>query len=124
MKKLALLVSLFSTTILFAQPLNRRTGFTLEDTLRGSITPERAWWDVLRYDVAVTPDYTSRSIKGTTSIQYKIVQEQHTDYIQIDLQQPLKIDSIFYDNKLYINYPAKPYYNKGNAWFIPLPKAI
>ena len=25
--------------------------FTHADTLRGSITPERAWWDVLRYDI-------------------------------------------------------------------------
>ena len=35
--------------------------------------------------------------------------------MQIDLQQPLKIDTLFYDDKLYINYPAKPYYNEGNA---------
>ena len=27
------------------------------DSLRGSITPERAWWDVLRYDISVEPDY-------------------------------------------------------------------
>jgi aminopeptidase N len=42
--------------------------------------------------------------------------------LQIDLQQPLKIDEIYYNNKLYINYPAKPYYNEGNVWHIPLPK--
>ncbi|WP_394767404.1 hypothetical protein [Ferruginibacter sp.] len=34
--------------------------FTHADTLRGSITPERAWWDVQRYDVSVTPDFNSR----------------------------------------------------------------
>lgn len=33
------------------------------------------------------------------------------------------IDTLFYDDKLYINYPAKPYYNEGNVWHIPLPKA-
>ncbi|HKB45279.1 MAG TPA: hypothetical protein VKC90_12850, partial [Chitinophagaceae bacterium] len=40
-----------------AQPLSKKTVFTHQDTLRGSITPERAWWDVLRYDLSITPDY-------------------------------------------------------------------
>lgn len=126
MKKLALfpaLCILFFSLNVLAQPLNHKGRFTHADTLRGSITPERAWWDVLKYDVEVTPDYKSKSITGRTSIQYKIVQDAHTDYMQIDLQQPLKIDTLFYDNKLYINYPGKPYFNEGNVWHIPLPKA-
>jgi aminopeptidase N len=97
--------------------------FTHQDTLRGSIGPERAWWDVLHYDVLITPDYNGRSISGRTTIQYKVLPNQKSDYLQIDLQKPLKVDTIFYDNKLYINYPAKPYYNEGNVWHIPLPKA-
>jgi len=96
---------------------------THQDTLRGTIGSERAWWDVLHYDLSVTPDYTSKSITGRTTIQYKVLPNQKSDYLQIDLQQPLKIDTLFYDDKLYINYPAKPYYNEGNVWHIPLPKA-
>ena len=126
MKKFAIALSfflfLFSLQLL-AQPLNKKQGFGHADTLRGSITPGRAWWDVLRYDVEVTPDYNKKTIVGKTTIHYKIVQDGHSEYMQIDLQQPLKIDTIFYDKKLYINYPGKPYYNDGNAWFIPLPKA-
>ena len=38
--------------------------FTHADTLRGSITPERAWWDVLRYDITVKPDYENKTIEG------------------------------------------------------------
>jgi aminopeptidase N len=106
-----------------AQPLNKKQSFTRQDTLRGTITPERAWWDVMHYDVNVTPDYNARSIAGRTNIEYKITADKHTDYMQIDLQQPLKVDTIFYDGKMYINYPAKPYYNEGNVWHIPLPKA-
>jgi hypothetical protein len=87
---------LFSSCI-SAQPLNKKQQFTHADTLRGTITPERAWWDVLRYEVEVTPDYNKKSIAGKTTIQYKIVQGEHTDYMQIDLQQPLKIDTIYYD---------------------------
>lgn len=113
---------LFLTSCSIAQPLNRKTNFTHQDTLRGTNGIERAWWDVLHYDVNVTPDYNAKTIKGKTTIQYKVLPGQKSDYLQIDLQEPLLIDSIFYDNKMYINYPAKPYYKEGNVWHIPLPK--
>ncbi|HEU4471133.1 MAG TPA: M1 family metallopeptidase [Flavisolibacter sp.] len=106
-----------------AQPLSKKQGFTRQDSLRGSIGPERAWWDVLRYEVAVTPDFDTKSIKGKTTIEYKVLPDQRTDYMQIDLQQPLELDSLFYDDKLYISYPARPHYREGNVWHIPLPKA-
>ena len=106
-----------------SQPLNQKNKFNRQDTLRGTIGPERAWWDVMHYDVQVTPDFNTRSITGKTTITYKVLPGQHSDYMQIDLQQPLKVDSIFYDHKLYINYPPKPYFNEGNVWHIPLPKA-
>ncbi|MFL5808692.1 MAG: M1 family metallopeptidase, partial [Flavisolibacter sp.] len=97
--------------------------FTHQDTLRGAIGPERSWWDVLHYDISVTPDFNAKTITGKTTIQYKITEDRHSDYLQIDLQQPLTIDTIYYNNKLYINYPAKPYYKEGNVWHVPLPKA-
>ena len=106
-----------------AQPLSSKKKFTRQDTLRGTVGPERAWWDVLHYDVSVTPDYADRSIKGKTTIRYKVLPGQRSDYMQIDLQQPLVVDTLFYDGKLYINYPPKPYYNEGNVWHIPLPRA-
>ena len=125
MKKLFLILISYSLLNVqcTAQPLNQKGKFTRQDTLRGSIGPEREWWDVLHYDIRVTPDYDARSITGETTIQYKIVKEKYSDYLQIDLQQPLKIDTIYYDGKLYINYPRKPYYNEGNVWHVPLPKA-
>src|SRR5216110_1468939 len=123
-KLLAVLIINYSLVIICsAQPLNQKTKFTHQDTLRGTIGPERTWWDVLHYDINVTPDYRSKSIKGKTVIEYKVVEDKHSDYLQIDLQQPLRIDTLYYDGKMYINYPAKPYYNEGNVWHIPLPKA-
>lgn len=114
---------LFLVSCTTAQPLNRKNNFTHQDTLRGSNGIERAWWDVLHYDVNVTPDYDSKTITGKTTIRYKVLAGQRSDYLQIDLQKPLMVDSIFYDNHLYINYPAKPYYNEGNVWHIPLPRS-
>ena len=96
--------------------------YTKQDTLMGSNTPQRSWWDVQRYDVTVTPDFESKSIQGKTTITYTVISDQHTDYMQIDLQKPMVIDSIYYNGKPYINYPARPFYNEGAQWFIPLPK--
>ena len=104
------------------QPLSQKTKLTRQDTLRGTVGPEREWWDVLHYEVNVTPQYETKTITGKTTIQYKVLPGQKTDYMQIDLQQPLTIDSLFYDGKMYINYPPRPYYNEGNVWHIPLPK--
>lgn len=118
-----LLLTFYFSTFSFAQPLNQKNQFTHQDTLRGTIGPERSWWDVLYYDVYVIPDFNTKSIKGNTTIRYKVVQEKHTGYMQIDLQKPLMIDTLYYDNKPYVNYPAMPYYNEGNVWHIPLPKA-
>lgn len=124
MKKLFLIILHYSLLHITcdSQTLNPKGIFTHQDTLRGSIGPEREWWDVLHYSIHVTPDYDTKSIIGENTIQYKVVKDKHSDYIQIDLQQPLKIDTIFYDGKLYINYPQKPYYNEGNVWHIPLPR--
>lgn len=125
-KKLAFSALLFSVLFMqtaCAQLLGTGQGFTHADTLRGAITPQRAWWDVLHYDVTVQPDFASKSIKGKTVIQYKVLEDAHSDYLQVDLQQPLQVDTIFYNNKLYVNYPGKPWYRDGAAFFIPLPKA-
>lgn len=105
-----------------AQPLHQNEKFTRHDTLRGSIGAERSWWDVLHYDIYVCPDYNNKTITGKTTILYKVVSEKRSDYLQIDLQQPLQVDTIFYDDKMYINYPGKPFYQEGNVWHIPLPK--
>ena len=75
-----------------AQPLNQKGKFTHQDTLRGTIGPEREWWDVLHYDIHVAPDYDAKSISGETTIQYKVVKDKYSDYLQIDLQQPLIYD--------------------------------
>src|SRR6476469_1542099 len=117
------LLSLLMIQTVVAQILNHKQIFTHADTLRGSITPQREWWDVMHYDVQVQPDFATKSIKGKTTITYRVVEDKHSEYIQIDLQQPLQVDTIFYNNKLYVNYPAKPWYRDGNAFFIPLPKA-
>jgi aminopeptidase N len=71
--------------------------FTKEDTLIGSNSAYRSWWDVKHYDVSVKPDYIGKSISGNIILTYKVTDAASTPVMQIDLQQPLTIDSIFYE---------------------------
>ncbi|MDF1571996.1 MAG: M1 family metallopeptidase [Bacteroidales bacterium] len=66
--------------------------FDRQDTLRGTITPERAWWDLVYYDLDVRVDIENRFISGTNEIRYRVLEPALV--MQIDLQQPLEITSI------------------------------
>lgn len=71
--------------------------FTRADTLRGSNTPERAWWDVLYYNLDVQIDPDSKTISGRNTIVFKVVSPPPRDgqrAFQVDLQSPLGIDSV------------------------------
>jgi aminopeptidase N len=88
--------------------------FTHQDTLRGSITPERAWWDLNYYhlDISVHPE--TKSIKGKNTIRYSILEPNQT--LQIDLQSPMKLTKAIQDGQeLTIT-------KDGNAHFIFLKK--
>ena len=46
-----------------AQLLQQKNTYTLADTLRGSLNENRDWWDVLRYDITVKPDFDKKEIE-------------------------------------------------------------
>lgn len=92
--------------------------FTHADTLRGSLNPERTWWDVLHYDIEVKPDYNSKTISGRTGITYKVIGDENAS-MQIDLQTPLIIDSIFFNGKMETDFK-----NDGNVWHVSTPKQV
>ena len=58
---------------------------TRQDSLRGSITPQRAWWDLVHYDLSVEVMPESKTIIGTNVMTYKVLNEG-TNELQIDLQ--------------------------------------
>ncbi|MFL5773503.1 MAG: hypothetical protein ACJ75F_10115, partial [Flavisolibacter sp.] len=103
MKRIIIIIGLLLPGFTFVHAQPRKKNFTIQDTLRGSIGPDRAWWDVLHYDIDITPDYNQRTISGKSTIQYRVLEGQRSDYMQIDIQQPLVVDTIFYDHKMYIN---------------------
>ncbi|MFL5639430.1 MAG: M1 family peptidase, partial [Gemmatimonadaceae bacterium] len=71
--------------------------FSHADTIRGSNTPERAWWDASFYDLHVTVNPTDSSISGYNAITYRILKRPPSREMQIDLQMPLVVDSIVQD---------------------------
>jgi len=88
--------------------------FTHQDSIRGSITPERAWWDLNDYDlqVKVVPD--QKFIQGSNTISYTVLSAYQT--LQVDLQPPMEMDSVIaYGEKLHVRHD-------GNAHYIELTK--
>jgi aminopeptidase N len=86
--------------------------FTRADTLRGSITVERAWWDVTFYDLLVIPNANDSTITGVNTITYKALRPGLV--MQIDLQEPLEI------TRAIQNGQQLSYTREGNAWFIDM----
>ncbi|GAB2502451.1 M1 family metallopeptidase [Algoriphagus taiwanensis] len=106
---LIVLFSFLSIGHAFAQK-----SFTRADTLRGSITPERAWWDLNHYHLAVEIFPETKSIKGSNTIRYKVLSENQV--IQLDLQEPLKITSIIQEEE------KLDFKREGAAHFVTLKK--
>ena len=114
MKKLIFLTILFPLISFSQGILSDKTEFSRQDTLRGSITKERSWWDLNRYhlDISVNPE--QRSISGSNKISYTVLKSY--DVMQIDLQTPLKLTRAVQDNS------DLEIIHDGNAHFIKLEK--
>ena len=92
--------------------VSEKDNFTRQDTLRGSITPEREWWDLTYYHLDIKVDPDNKFITGKNTIQYKVLKPN--SIMQIDLQPPLKI------TKVVQNDSVLEFKNDGNAHFITL----
>src|SRR5690625_1040611 len=109
---------LFITLLLAVQPAVAQDDGVLAtkaDTLRGSITPQRAWWEVTYYDLHVTVQPKDSSISGYNKITYRVTGEPRQ--LQVDLQQPLEINKITQDG----NPLTFQRVDDSNAWFVDVP---
>ena len=86
--------------------------FTHQDTLRGSITKERAWWDVKYYYLDIKVNPADSTISGSNTIRYKVLNSYNQ--MQIDLQEPLKITKVIQDGQ------EVKYQRNGNVFYIDL----
>ena len=86
--------------------------FTHQDTLRGSITPERSWWDLKYYHLDIIVNPADSTIRGTNTVIYKVLTPGKV--MQIDLQNPMILTKATQNGKQ-LNIVTD-----GNAHFIQL----
>ena len=97
--------------------------FTKQDTLKGSDTAFRDFWDVKKYEISVEPNITTQAVSGTNKITFEITREITNPVFQIDLQQPMQYKIIDSDVKLctsrrdgdFIFIETKKTYKKGET---------
>ncbi|SCY42101.1 Peptidase family M1 [Nonlabens sp. Hel1_33_55] len=102
----------FAASGLNAQVLSNKNNFTHQDTLRGSITPERAWWDITYYDLEVKVEPDEKFISGSNIIHYQVLEPYQT--LQVDLQEPMTILKAVQNGK------ELDVEHDGNAHFVQL----
>ena len=108
------LIALFLISLTYFSGSAQQTNFSKQDTLRGSITPERIWWNLLHYNLDFKVSPSSKSIEGSNLIRYKVLSQNQL--MQIDLQPPMEITSVL-ENNSNLNYNRD-----GNVYYIQLKK--
>lgn len=96
--------------LIFSCSLNAQ--YSKGDSLRGSVNENRAWWNVLHYNLKVNVNIANKDLSGSNVITFETISEQNK--MQIDLQEPLKIDSVMFHNK------KCTWVHLYNAWIIDL----
>ena len=117
MKNIYTLISvlIFASINIYSQGIfEEKDSFTRQDTLRGTITKERSWWDLNYYHLDIRVDPDKKYIEGRNTIFYTVLSENRI--MQIDLQEPLIITSVTEDG-ISLNF-----IREGNAFFIELQK--
>ncbi|GAA5135363.1 M1 family metallopeptidase [Thalassotalea piscium] len=117
MRLLSLIVVLLNFALSFAVYADSIFGssastITRQDVLRGSITPERAWWDLSHYHLKVKVDPSEKTISGTNTVSYRVLSEQKR--LQIELQAPMQL------TKALQNGQALEVEKDGYSFFITL----
>ena len=87
-------------TVMFfgAMPSSAQAQYTRQDSLRGSITPERIWWDLTYYHLDVNVDIDNKFISGKNEVHFKVLTPN--EVMQIDLQPPMTIDKVLQNGKV------------------------
>lgn len=119
----AILISGVSQAQMFEDPKPTKV-----DTLKGSNTEFRNFWDVKKYDIVLEPNFEAKSIKGSNKISLTIDKDILNPVFQIDLQSPMKADKItasfpIADKKVdgdFIFISTKKKFKKGEKYTIDI----
>lgn len=95
--------------------------FTHADTLRGSNGPGRSWWNATKYNLHVKFNFQDSSISGYNIISYQAISKDHPGFFQIDLQEPMEMDSAILETgapEFPLNKTKLAFTREGNAFFV------
>lgn len=105
---------LFNIFLLFIsiQLFSQNKIFSHQDSIRGSITKERIWWNLKHYNLNIKVVPEIKSISGKNIITYEVLDTYQI--MQIDLQEPMKIIKVSQNNV------ELDYTKDGYSYFIQL----
>lgn len=86
--------------LIFISAMSLAQNFTRQDTLKGSNTRFRDFWDVKKYELSVEADFASQSVAGQNRIIFEITKDVVNPVFQIDLQQPMTYKIVDSSTKL------------------------
>jgi aminopeptidase N len=92
--------------------LNKKSSFTAEDSLRGSLNLNRTWWNVLHYNISVQPNLSNKTIEGNAVIEFAITGKGKQ--MQIDLQQPMQLTKVIAGKNIAIPFKKQ----SANTWLL------
>ena len=113
-KTLTCLFIIFSPLI-FAQTIAKKHTASKE-TIPDNTIPAYRWWNLLRYNIDIAPDYSARFISGTNSIEFSALQKGKV--MQIELQEPMVITKIIWRNS------AIAFKKQNNTYIITFPQIV
>ena len=112
---LALSIACLQVSPTLAQGRRQREA-TEQEKLRGSITPEREWWDLTHYDLHVEFFPETKTIAGSNEITFTVSKPNKA--MQIDLQPPLEIKSAALDGQ------ELKFNRNGNVYLLEIPNRL
>ncbi|MCT4022326.1 M1 family metallopeptidase [Elizabethkingia anophelis] len=132
MKKIIISAFLLSGIAGYSQNNNafgeKEHAFTKQDTLFGSNTKYRDFWDVKKYDIEAEPNFAQKSVKGNNRISFSITKDVNDPIFQIDIQQPMKVSNVMSDFEItsqkrdgnFLFIQTKGSFKKGDDHFISM----
>ena len=84
------LLQLFFFSFFIVQCFGQLSG----EELRGGNGEGRDWWNLEHYDLSVNFDITNKQISGENIITFRTTKEVVNPVFQIDLQEPMLLDSL------------------------------
>jgi aminopeptidase N len=91
--------------------------FTRADSLRGYLSPLRSCYDVKYYDLDITIDTSTKSIKGFNIIRFKV--DSAFNIMQVDLFANMNVDKIEFEDGTLLKYTRE-----AGAVFVDMPDQL